>query len=207
MHAACSCEPCSTWAVHRATAVALDDFTLCEATDLHHETICTPLKAELATLQLLRALQRDMENAQQEIACLRVNLEGANDEIFRQCDQLEGVKDNADHTIVRLHNEVSDLEDTVRELEHGHTPCRQKLPHCSSCTPSRSYTHRDSHSPSHLHSHHASSRTSRPDSPVMMDCDVSLLRSTAPPPYLLTRLSAGPTAAMSTSSLPLANSS
>jgi hypothetical protein len=100
-----------------------------------------------------------------------------NNEIFRQHDEIKKVKDDADHTIICLHNEVADLKDTVHKLENSQTLHHRKLPHC------------ESHSPFCSCSYHASSHTLHPDSLVMMDHDPSLLPLSMPPPYLLLRLS------------------
>jgi len=49
-HAAHSSSPCSKWALHYASSVAIDDISLRETTDQRNETICAPLAAEVATL-------------------------------------------------------------------------------------------------------------------------------------------------------------
>jgi len=49
-HAAHSCDPCAAWAMHCASALAINDTSLDEATEQLYEAICAPLAAKLATL-------------------------------------------------------------------------------------------------------------------------------------------------------------
>ncbi len=154
-HAANSCNPCSAWAIHRASALVINDVPLDEATEQQNDAICAPLAAEVATLRSLRdSLRREIDNAGSETTRLRDDLKDANNEIFRQRDELEGVKNSADRTIVRLRDQVTDLENKVHEFECGNTPRRRKVPR------------RDSRSPSRSRSRHASSRASHPVSPM-----------------------------------------
>jgi len=202
-HAAHSCSPCSKWALHYVSSVAIDDISLREATDQRNEIICAPLAAEVAALRTLKdSFRRELATAHTEITRLRVELDAtnhklldANNEIFRQRDDLEDVKDDADHTITGLQDQVADLKDEVRELEHGHSPRRRKVPRHGSRTPPLS------------RSRHTSSCASRPVSPMMEDRDVSVTRSTLTPPLLLSRLSDPTAAVSSTLSLPLVDSS
>ena len=53
-YTACSYDTCSVWVMHRASTIAMNDTSLNETSEQLNDTICAPLIAELATLQLLK---------------------------------------------------------------------------------------------------------------------------------------------------------
>ena len=94
----------------------------------------------------------------------------------------------ADKTINELPDELDSLRSQLRDVDRGYTPRRRKLPR------------RGSHTPSPSRPRHASSRASRPASPMVKGRDDVPTRPTATPLHLLSPLTTLSAATSSTSS-------
>jgi len=181
-----ACSDCANWAQHYMSHVLRKDPSLALAETQRTDTIRAGLDTEIATLSMNNAmLQTELGAVCDELVSARSSLSSADDEIYHLCDEVDDLWDDTDGVIHGLRDQVDDLKHQLRDLKRGQSTRHRKVPHFGSPTPPPDY------------SRQASCQPYRPISPTLEAGDVV---STTPPPRLLSRLTALPTAASSSSS-------
>jgi len=113
------------------------------------------------------------------------SLRSADDKIYRLRDKADDLWDDTDSVICGLQDQIDDLKHQLRDLERGQSSRHRKVPHFGLPTPPPDYSHQASHQPY------------CPTSPAL---EAGNDASTTPPPRLLSRLTALPVVASSSSS-------
>jgi len=181
-----ACPDCANWAQHYMSHVLRKDPSLALAETQRADAIRAGLDTELATLSMNNTtLRTELGAVRDELESTRGSLRSADDEIYRLRDEADDLRDDTDSVIRGLRDQVDDLKHQLRDLERGQSSRHRKVPRFGSPTPPPDY------------SRQASRQPYRPASPAL---EAGNDASTTPPPRLLSRLTALPVVASSSSS-------
>ena len=183
LHEPDACDVCSQWAVHLSGYRIRRTPSLLRAEQQRTAAARGTTDSDLKSLRSTNnILSRELNAVRDELELVNRKLREAKNDIARLENKYDDLERQTDETIGDRNSKINFLRDTIAEFERGHTPRRRKQPR------------HDSRSPSRSQSRQLSSRSSRPDSPMLEDQGPPSYRTSLAPLPLLSR--------MATTSLP-----